>query len=119
LGCPITTKAVIVWVIIIDPDNATDVMKNGDYDWAMAKVRQFVALKKIIVAEVLNNISTRIPERRHIRARYRALTKPPANGTDPEDIERIKSNDDLSNFIMLAQRVQAPIVMPPSAQQPG
>jgi len=64
-----------------------------------------VALKQITVAEVLNGISTRIPEGRHIRAMYGALTKPPADGTDLEDIEGITSDKNLSNFIMLAKRV--------------
>jgi len=111
LGRPIATKAVIVRVVVIDPDNATDVTKDGGYCWATAKVRQFVALKKITLAEVLNGISTRIPEGRHIRAIYGALTKPPAHGTDPEDIERITSDDDLTNFVMLAKRVYAPIMI--------
>jgi len=115
LGRPIAPKAVIVWVIIVDPDDATNVMPDGGYYWATAKVRQFVALKKIIVAEVLNSISNRIPEGRYICAMYGALTKPPADGTDPEDIERNTSDDDLSNFIMLAKQVYAPIMI--QAQQ--
>jgi len=77
VGHPIVLKAVIVRVVIIDPDNPTDVTNDGGYYWATAKVRQFVALKKIIVAEVLNGISTRIPEGRYIRTMYGALTKPP------------------------------------------
>jgi len=111
LGHLIAPKAVIVQVVIVDPDDTTNVMPNGGYYWATAKVRQFVALKKIIVAKVLNGISNRIPERRYIRAMYGALTKPPADGTDPEDIERITSDDDLSNFIMLAKRVYAPVII--------
>jgi len=105
VGCPIVPKVVIVWVVIIDPDNPTNVTNDGGYYWATVKVRQFVALKKIIVAEVLNGISTGIPEGRHIRAMYGALTKPPADGTDSENIERITSDDDLSNFVMLAKQV--------------
>ena len=86
-------------------------MKDGGYCWPTAKGRQFVALKKMAVAEVLNGISTRIPERKHIRTMYGALTKPPADSTDPEEIDRIMSDDDLSNFIMLAKRVYAPIMI--------
>jgi len=111
LGRPITPKGVIVRVIIIDPDNPTDVTNDGGYYWATAKVRQFVALKKIIVAEVMNSISNRIPEGRYIRAMYGALTKPPADDTEPEDIERITSDDDLTNFVMLAKGVYAPVMI--------
>jgi len=111
VGRLIVLKVVIVRVVIIDPDNPTDVINDGGYYWATAKVRQFVALKKIIVAEVLNGISTRIPEGRYIRAMYRALTKHSTDSTDPEDIERITSDDDLSNFIMLAKQVYAPIMI--------
>jgi len=42
---PIVTKSVIVRVVIIDPDNATDVANDGGYCWATVKVRQFVALR--------------------------------------------------------------------------
>jgi len=86
-------------------------MKDGGYYWAIAKVRQLVALKKRTVPEDLNGISTRIPEGRHICAMYGALTKPPADGTDSEDIERITSDNDLSNFIMLAKQVYTPIMI--------
>jgi len=95
----------------MNPDNPTEVTNDGGYYWATAKLRQFVALKKIIVAEVLNGISTRIPEGRQIRDMYRALTKPPADGTNPEDIERITSDDYLSNFVMLAKQVYTAIMI--------
>ena len=111
MGRPIAHKAVIVRVVIVDPDNPTDVTNDGGYYWATAKVRQFVALKKIIVAKVMYDISNRIPEERYIRAMYRALTKPPADSTEPEEIERITSDDDLTNLVMLARGLYAPVMI--------
>ena len=76
---------VIIHIVIIDSDNIIDVVNDSRYYWATAKVRQFVALKKIIMTEVLNNISTRILEGRYIHAIYMALTKPSADSTNLED----------------------------------
>jgi hypothetical protein len=108
---PIVTKSVIVRVVIVDPDNETDVSGDAGYCWATAKVRQFVALKDIAVVEIFNGIRARIPEERHIRAIYGAVSKPPLDGTDPDDIERIVSDEDLTNFVMVAKGVYKPLMV--------
>jgi len=41
------------------------------------------------MTEVMNNIRHRILEGRYICTMYKALTKPPADSTELEDIERI------------------------------
>jgi len=102
---------VIVQVMIIDPDNPTNIMNDNVYYWAIAKVRQFVALKKTRVAEIMNSISNRILEGRYISAMYKALTEPPADSTEPEDIERLISGDDLTNFVMLAKGVYTQVII--------
>jgi len=59
----------------------------------------------------MTGISNRIPEGRYICAMYRALTKPSADGTEPDDIERIISDNDLTNFVILAKWVYAPVMI--------
>jgi len=67
--------------------------------------------KDIAVVEIINGIRARIPEGRHIRAIYGAVSKPPADGTDPDDIERIVSDEDLNNFVMVAKVVYKPLMV--------
>jgi len=67
--------------------------------------------KDIAVVVIINGIRARIPEGRHIRAFYGAVSKPPADGTDPDDIERIVSDEDLTNFVMVAKGVYKPLMV--------
>ena len=107
----IVTKSVIVRVVIIDLDNATDVANDGGYCWTTTKVRQFVALKDIAVVEIINGIRARISRGRHIRAIYGAVSKPPTDGSDPDNIESIVSDEDLTNFVIIAKGVNKPLMV--------
>ena len=68
-----------------------------------------MVLKGITVRAVINSIGSRIPGGRHIRAVYGAVPKPPADGDEPDDTERITSDDDLKDFLKVIRGVYKPI----------
>ena len=71
--------------------------------------KQIVVLKGITVAAVINSIGSRIPDGRHMGAVYGAGAKPPADGDEPDDTERIKSDEDLRNLLEVTRGVYKPI----------
>lgn len=45
-----------------------------------------------------------------MRAIYGAVTKPPADGTPPDDIERITCDEDLLNFFKVTKGAYKPVM---------
>ena len=99
-------------VLLIDPDKPMDLVgASGQFKWATAGTKQLVALKELTIAALMNAINTRIPAAKYVRSILCAVTKPPANGAEPEDIERITCDEDLRNFIEVTCGAYKPITM--------
>jgi hypothetical protein len=114
VGGPSATRldtVVTVRVVIVEPDRSDDEVEFGKLRWATASRKQLVALEKRTLKEIHEAIAERIPEGKHIRAIFGACEKPPADGKEPSDVERICSNQDLENFLRVAQGVYKPIVL--------
>ena len=71
---------------------------SGQFKWATAGTKQLVALKELTIRALINAIKARIPAAKCVRSIFGAVTKPPANGAEPEDIERITCDEDFINF---------------------
>ena len=100
----------LVRIVPVDPDKDTDLQGNtGQFKWTTASTKQIVVLKGITVAAVINSIGSRIPNGSHVRAIYDAVAKPPADGDEPEDTERITCEEDLRYFLEVTRRVYKPI----------
>ena len=97
-------------VVIVDPQEALD-KRAGHYRWATACKRQFVTLKHITITEILASIKARIPDGRYVRALYGAITKPPTDGSVPEDTERLVTDGDLQGFISMVEGMYIPITI--------
>ena len=107
----IILPSVLVRVAIVNPNIAEDTNAASEYVWATARRKQFVALKNVAIVEVIKGIKDRIPARKHVRAIYSAITKPNADGSEPDDLTRITSDEDLTNFLVAANRVYRPIML--------
>ena len=95
-----------VCVVLVDPDNNTDLSGNtGQFKSVTGSTQQIVVLKGITVAVVINSIGSRIPNGRHVRAVYGAVAKPLADGDVPDNTERIMSDEDLRNLLEVTSRV--------------
>jgi len=68
-----------------------------------------VPLKRVSIIEPVDGACARIPNGKIVRAIYGALTKPPAPGAKPEGVERVKSDEDLENFLAVADGVYSPL----------
>ena len=107
---PMNNPGEPVRVVLVDPDKDTDLQGNtGQFKWATASTKQIVVLKGITVVAVIDSIGSRIPDRRHVRVVYGAVAKPPADGNEPDDTERITSDEDLKNFLEVTRGVYKPI----------
>jgi len=84
--CPIILPSVLVWVAIVNPNVGEDTNTAGEYVWATARRKQFVALKNVAIVEVIKGIKDRIPARKHVWAIYSAITKPNADGSEPDNL---------------------------------
>ncbi|KAF8415029.1 hypothetical protein EV426DRAFT_710594 [Tirmania nivea] len=108
---PTTIPFYTVRVAIIDLNNNTDINPvDGNYYWANAQNKQHVALRKVTLAELIESIRPQIPDGCMVRAIYSALTKPPLDGTTPEDIERVTTDDDLVNFLAVGDGMYKPLL---------
>jgi len=108
---PIILPSVLVRVAIVDPNVAGDTNAAGEYVWATASRKQFVALKNVAIVEVIKDIKDWIPAGKHVWAIYVAISKPNADGSQPEDITRIISDEDLTNFLTAVNGVCRPIML--------
>ena len=123
---PNNTPTEAIRVLLIDPDKPMDLVEaSGQFKWATAGTKQLVALKELTIAALINAINARIPAAKYVRSIFGAVTKPPANGAEPEDIERITCDEDLRNFIEVTCGAYKPIMMQvqlnrtnPAAQTP-
>jgi len=97
---PIILPSVLVWVAIVNPNIAEDTNAAGEYVWATVRRKQFVALKNVAIVEVIKGIKDQIPAGKHVRAIYSAITKPNTDGSKPDDLTRIISDEDLTNFLV-------------------
>jgi len=70
-----------------------------------------VALKNVAIVEVIKGIKDRIPAGKHVWAIYGAISKPNADGSQPEDITCIISDEDLTNFLKAVNGVYRPIIL--------
>ena len=70
-----------------------------------------MALKNVTIVEVIKVIKDWIPAGKHVRAIYAAITKPNADGSEPNDLTRIISDEDLTNFLTTANGVYRPIML--------
>ena len=70
-----------------------------------------MALKELTIAALINAINATILGAKYVRSIFGAITKPPANGAKPEDIERITCDQDLRNFIEVTRGAYKPIMM--------
>ena len=95
----INTPTEAIRVLLIDPDKPMDLVgDSGQFKWATAGTKQLVALKELTIPALINAIKARIPAAKCVRSIFGAVTKPPANGAEPEDIERITCDEDFINF---------------------
>jgi len=83
---PIILPSVLLRVAIINPNGAVDTNTAGEYIWATARRKQFVALKNVAIVQVIKGIKDHIPAGKHVRAIYGAITKPNADGSDPDNL---------------------------------
>jgi len=83
---PIILPSILVQVAIVNPNIAKDTNATGEYVWATARRKQFVVLKNIAIVEVIKGIKDRIPAGKHVRAIYSVITKPNADGSEPDDL---------------------------------
>ena len=79
--------------------------------WARAGTKQLVDLKELTIAALMNAMNARIPAVKYVSSIFGAVTKPPANGAEPEDIKCITRDEDLRNFIALTRGAYKPIMM--------
>ena len=113
-------------VLLSDSDKPMDLMgASGLLKWAMAETKQLVALKELTITALINVINARIPAEKYMRSIFNAVTKPPANVAEPEDIEGIICDKDLRNVIEVTFGGYKPITMQvqlnrtdPAAQTP-
>ena len=84
-----------------------------------------MALKELTIVALMNAINAKIPAAKYVRSIFGAVMKPPANGAEPDDIERITCDEDLRNFIEVTRGAYKPIMMQvqlnrtnPAAQTP-
>ena len=120
------TPSEAICVLLIDPDKPMDLVgASGQFKWAAAGMNQLVALKQLTIAALMNAINARIPAAKYVRSIFGAMTKPPANGTEPGDIERITCDGDLRNLIEVTCEAYKPTMMQvqvnrtaPAAQTP-
>ena len=109
---PITAPIETIRVVVISRSLAEDLTPaTGQFKWATARVKQLVALRDITVAELIKGIRPRIRDGQFVRAIYGAITKPPVDGTGPEDVERITSDTDLANFVAVTSGAYKPIMV--------
>ena len=100
---------VTIRVLIVEPDEADDAgTQQGGYKWANAKRKQLITLEKQTLADIAVAITDRIPDGKHIRAIFGSCEKPPVDGSQPKDIERLCSDDDLTNFLRVVRSVYNP-----------
>lgn len=98
-------------VVLIDPDILSEMHgPSGQFKWATAAAKRLVALKETTVAALTGSIEGRIPAGRYVRVIYGALTKPPADGGPPDDIERITCDEDLLNFFEATRGAYKPVM---------
>jgi len=102
---------VLVQVAILNPNVAEDTNAAAEYVWATARRKQFVTLKNVAIVEVIKGIKDWIPAGKHVWAIYSAITKPNADGSEPDDRTRIISDEDLPNFLTAANGVYRPIML--------
>ena len=123
---PNHTPTEVIRVLVIDSDKPMDLVgASGQFKWATAGTKQLVALKELTIAALLNAINARILAAKYVRSIFGTVTKPPANGAEPEDVERITCNEDLRNLIEVTLGAYKPIMMQvqlnrtnPAAQTP-
>ena len=84
---------------------------SGQFKRATAGTKQLVALKELTIAALLNAINARILAAKNVRSIFDTVTKPPANGAEPEDVERITCDEDLRNFMKVTRGAYKPIMM--------
>ena len=102
----------VIRVLLSDSDKPMDLMgASGPFKWAMAGTKQLVALKELTITALINVINARIPAEKYVRSIFSAVTKPPANGAEPEDIEGITCDEDLRNVIEVTLGGYKPIPM--------
>ena len=84
-----------------------------------------MALKELTIVALMNAINAKIPAAKYVRSIFGAVMKPPANGAEPDDIERITCDEALRNFIEVTCGAYKPIMMQvqlnrtdPAAQTP-
>ena len=94
-----------------NPDVATDVNADGHYIWATATRQLLVSQKNVRIAEVIKCIHNRIPAGTHMQAIYGAMSKPDAEGSEPEDTTWITSDEDLTNFLAATDGMHRPIML--------
>ena len=71
--------------------------------------KQIMVLNGITVVAVINSIGSRIPDGRQVRAVYGVVAKPPADGDETDDTERITSEEDIRNFLKVTCGVYKPM----------
>jgi len=82
----IILPSVLAWVAIVNPNVAKDMNAAGEYVWATARRKQFMALKNVTIVEGIKGIKDWIPVGKHVRAIYGTITKPNADGSKPDDL---------------------------------
>ena len=78
---------------------------------ATACIKQLVPLENLTVEEIVSGIGPKIPNGKYIRTMYGAIAKPPPNGGVLGDMERITSDADLGNFIVVTSGAYKPIMV--------
>lgn len=79
-----------------------------EYLWATCPIRQLVKLEELTLEELYNGVKDRLNGDK-VRAVYGALTKPPADGSEPSDVERIYKDKDLDTFLSIAEKAYSPV----------
>jgi len=107
----IILPSVLVQAAIVNPNVAGDTNAAGEYVWVTASRKQFVVLKNVTIVEVIKGIKDRISAGKHVQAIYSAISKPNADGRQPEDIMCIILDEDLTNFLTAANGVYRSIML--------
>jgi len=103
---PRLSKSVVIRVHIVDTAEAALHLPGTNprrYVWATCSRTALITLKEATIEGVCTAIRGRIPQRRSIRAKYSAITKPHRNGDTPADVERLHTDEDLRAFFQVAK----------------
>ena len=110
--CPNNSPTEAICVLLIHPDKPMDLVgASGQFKWATARTKQLVDLKELTIAALMNAMKARILAAKYVISIFGAVTKPPANGAEPEDIESITRDENLRNVITLTRGAYKAIMM--------